>query len=948
MKRLLIAVLWLASITAIAQSNDFKWIKQQTYTATGTDTYAATVSGVTAYTIGLEVKILFTNANTGPATLNINSLGVKTLRKNGSSALAAADLAAGATYRLTYDGTYFQVLGLGGAGGGGSLFSVKTPSIVANAYTVQSTDNYSLIEIDNGATDVTVTFPNGLVDDFNCTIINKGTGIVTLVATGTMESIDGSSPTIENTDIGASVYHKGSNIWTATGALGTYTAAGDVFKVGTPSNNQVGVWTGDGTIEGASSLTYNGSNLQLTGDIGSTGSRITKGWFTDLQVTNAIAGSITGNAATVTTNANLSGDVTSSGNTTTISAGAVDIAMLSASGTPSGSTYLRGDNTWATVAGGFTDPMTTRGDIIYRNSSNATARLAAGANTYVLTSDGTDIAWAAPTGGFSNPMTTEGDLILATTGGTAARLPIGSNTYVLTSNGTTASWAAPSGGSGLTVGTSTITSGTNTRVLYNNSGVLGEYTVSGSGNVAMTTSPVFTTPNIGVATGTASGNWFGTGTTTFTGAVDIVGSSSNTWKGTFNSLGAAQTDGAGLHLRNTTAAAAGAQQWSPSLVLEGQGWKTNATAASQSVKWAIDVTPVQGSSAPTSTLSFKSSINGAAYSSLMTLTSGNVLSVVNLRSSTLQAQSGDNLTLQSGSSAARIDAALQTPTGIASFLFSSGAEVNKASGDVGSINLTHGFAPASGTATYYGLGIQNTVNMTGGANGAVSMVHIRPTYTAAGGDVYGINYNPTVTSVSGTHLAYRATSGSVLLGGSSLTNANTILDVQSTTKGIGFPRMTTTERDAISSAYSGLYIHNTSTGNLNYYDGTSWVEPQINNKQFTSTSNNVTQNIHDFGVFPNSSMITIDVDINFIQTSGTVGSSSIFYRISRTFRRTSGGTVAAVAATTTLISVNDTGDTFGTAPTINVGGSSLDLVYDISSSSKTFNVKASINKITSN
>lgn len=52
-------------------------------------------------------------------------------------------------------------------------------------------------------------------------------------------------------------------------------------------------------------------------------------------------------------------------------------------------------------------------------------------------------------------------------------------------------------GSGITIGTTTITSGTNTKVLYNNSGVVGEYTVSGSGNVAMTTSPVFTTPNLG-------------------------------------------------------------------------------------------------------------------------------------------------------------------------------------------------------------------------------------------------------------------------------------------------------------------------------------------------------------------------------------------------------------------------------------------------------------------
>jgi hypothetical protein len=110
-KRILFSLLLLAPFFASAQTNDFKWIKQQTYTATGTDTYAATVSGVTAYTIGLEVKILFTNANTGPATLNINSLGAKTLRKNGSSALASGDLVAGATYRLTYDGTYLLCMG---------------------------------------------------------------------------------------------------------------------------------------------------------------------------------------------------------------------------------------------------------------------------------------------------------------------------------------------------------------------------------------------------------------------------------------------------------------------------------------------------------------------------------------------------------------------------------------------------------------------------------------------------------------------------------------------------------------------------------------------------------------------------------------------------------------------------------------------------------------------
>lgn len=52
-------------------------------------------------------------------------------------------------------------------------------------------------------------------------------------------------------------------------------------------------------------------------------------------------------------------------------------------------------------------------------------------------------------------------------------------------------------GAGIVVGTTTISSGTNTRILYNNSGVVGEYVISGSGNVAMTTSPAFTTPDLG-------------------------------------------------------------------------------------------------------------------------------------------------------------------------------------------------------------------------------------------------------------------------------------------------------------------------------------------------------------------------------------------------------------------------------------------------------------------
>ena len=61
------------------------------------------------------------------------------------------------------------------------------------------------------------------------------------------------------------------------------------------------------------------------------------------------------------------------------------------------------------------------------------------------------------------------------------------------------------GGSGITVGTTTITSGTNTRVLYNNSGVVGEYAVTGTaGSVVLSASPTLT-GTVAMAAATASG-----------------------------------------------------------------------------------------------------------------------------------------------------------------------------------------------------------------------------------------------------------------------------------------------------------------------------------------------------------------------------------------------------------------------------------------------------------
>jgi hypothetical protein len=56
-----------------------------------------------------------------------------------------------------------------------------------------------------------------------------------------------------------------------------------------------------------------------------------------------------------------------------------------------------------------------------------------------------------------SPITTTGDLIIGNGTNSATRLGIGANTYVLTSNGTTATWAAGGGGGSLTISNDTTT-----------------------------------------------------------------------------------------------------------------------------------------------------------------------------------------------------------------------------------------------------------------------------------------------------------------------------------------------------------------------------------------------------------------------------------------------------------------------------------------------------------
>lgn len=119
---------------------------------------------------------------------------------------------------------------------------------------------------------------------------------------------------------------------------------------------------------------------------------------------------------------------------------------------------------------------------------------------------------------------------------------------------------------------------------------------------------------------------------------------------TKNALGT--TPSGGWLIQNTTDAAAGAQQVSPPLILSGEGWKTDATAASQVVSFRMHVLPAQGAANPTGSLYIQSSINGGAYGGLVEITSGGVLGTAGaIYGAGFNATAGTGITLNGGNSA---------------------------------------------------------------------------------------------------------------------------------------------------------------------------------------------------------------------------------------------------------------------------------------------------------
>jgi hypothetical protein len=196
----------------------------------------------------------------------------------------------------------------------------------------------------------------------------------------------------------------------------------------------------------------------------------------------------------------------------------------------------------------------------------------------------------------------------------------GNSGKFLTTDGSVTSWASVAGGSytfssGLTDTSGTITNNLTTGLaggqeLRGGTGAGEKLTLMSTlnatkGKIQFGTSGAFDEANVR----------FGIGTISPSSRLDII----------TNTLGTTQTSTSGVALVNNTAASLNAQQISPAIRWTGQGWKTSAGGASQTVDWQADILPVRGSANPSSVWRLKAQSNGGGYTDILQVdSSGNI------------------------------------------------------------------------------------------------------------------------------------------------------------------------------------------------------------------------------------------------------------------------------------------------------------------------------------
>ena len=225
-------------------------------TTTGTDTYAITISNhPLIYSSDLLLFIKFTNANTGASTLNINSIGAISIKKNVSDALISGDIKAGQILLLVFDGTNFQL-----AGDDDSAIWGNITGTLSNQTDLQTALDTKLVKTNNlSDVDNVVTARTNLSVASKVEIQNSSE--VTGLAVGTDTYTISLIPTLTIYTTGQTFFIKFTNANTGAATLNVDSLGAIAIK----KNVSTALVANDILAGQIIPLHYDGTNFQITG-----------------------------------------------------------------------------------------------------------------------------------------------------------------------------------------------------------------------------------------------------------------------------------------------------------------------------------------------------------------------------------------------------------------------------------------------------------------------------------------------------------------------------------------------------------------------------------------------------------------------------------------------------------------------------------------------------------
>jgi len=220
MKKILILAFSLLSLVSYSQTQinpsgsntvaNINTAVKGSITATGTNTYVATMTGFT-WNSGEAMDITFVNANSGTSTFNLNGTGALTLKKESSGSLVdlvSGDIIAGARKRFYHNGTYLVLQSGGGSGG--------VASVSGTANQIAST---------GGTTPVLSIATNPILPGAP-TIASPGNSTQNIITTDATQTL--SNKTLVAPALGTPTSGVGSNITGIVGTNVTNTPAGNI------------------------------------------------------------------------------------------------------------------------------------------------------------------------------------------------------------------------------------------------------------------------------------------------------------------------------------------------------------------------------------------------------------------------------------------------------------------------------------------------------------------------------------------------------------------------------------------------------------------------------------------------------------------------------------------------------------------------------------------------